>query len=304
MIILLLVLVTAAGYVIYDNLPRKAVPFAAVEPFVNKSLPVNYSKSIQFYPNMRFRNERISYGFEERCNLEKRDNVISALALLENETRLSFYEASDNPEINIACSKLPPESKNEGHFIAGEGGPTEIINGSAYAIILFGKISLYRNETCDNPNIALHEILHVLGFDHNDNPLSILYPTLDCKQKLDDYMIDEIERVYSAQTLPDLTINKIEGNKSGKYASFEIVIENMGLADAVNSSVSLFADGRFVRDFALDTIPLGARKILTVSNINIGRRTEALSFEVDANNRITELQEDNNVRNLELTATS
>lgn len=296
--LLVLVGLLAVGvYIVYDRLPREAVPL--IPPIQHTEPPrlENYTSSVQFYPNMRFKGERISYSIEAGCPASKRENAQGAFAILEEKTRLSFYEASPG-EISVVCSELPPRSETKGHFVAGEGGPTEILNGSAYAVILSGTFSLYRDETCSTPHIALHELLHVLGFDHNNNPRSILYPTLDCSQTVDRYLLDEIDRLYSIPSKPDLEMVSATGSKAGRYISFEATVTNSGLTDAADAVLSIYADERLVKEFDLDNLPISSRKTLTVSNLNVGRSAQRIRFEVDSAQRVDELREDNNNQEL------
>ena len=200
-IIILAILFGASLYFLYYNLPgepEKYLPTKSVED--KPSLQVAYSGSKQFYDNMRFRDKRISYKIEPACSNKKVLEVQEAFSILGSKTILDFYpifSGSTKPEITIFCSEIEPEPENDGYFVAGEGGPTEVINTSIYGVILSGKVSFFREEKCKNPNIALHEILHVLGFDHNNNPNSILYPTLDCKQEIDDSIVKDINILYS-----------------------------------------------------------------------------------------------------------
>ena len=57
----------------------------------------------------------------------------------------------------------------EGKFIAGEGGPTNITVSGKYNVITHGSILLIRESRCSIPTIAIHELLHVLGFKHSNN---------------------------------------------------------------------------------------------------------------------------------------
>ena len=114
----------------------------------------------------------------------------------------------------MSCSDITPEPTQKDHFVAGEGGPTLVINTTVYAIILEGKIALYRHEICDEPQIALHELLHALGFDHNSNSKSIMYPITNCAQELDDYIVQTINQLYSVPSRGDLLIEEIDANKS------------------------------------------------------------------------------------------
>lgn len=300
-ILLIVVLLGAlgfGGYLLYDSLPGERIPLIAL-PSAPRVPPV-YTSSAQFYPNMRFRSEVISYSIESSCSDSKRENAEGAFQIIDERTRLSFYEDNENPEITVVCSQLPPDARNERHFVAGEGGPTEILNASDYSIIMTGTFSLYRDETCGEPHIALHELLHVLGFDHNANPQSILYPTLDCSQELDDSLIEEIDALYTLPSKADLELSVLNASKSGRYGSFTILVYNRGLADAQDVSLRVSADGEFVKEFDLENVPIASRKTLTVTNLNIGRGAERVMFEVDSDNVLDELREDNNNQELML----
>ncbi len=300
MLMVFLVVVGGLGYFFYQNLPGEPVDLVVDEPSATLQDKVSYSTSSQFYKNMRFPDNTISYAIEEICGNKKREQFQEALRILKEETVLEFYEDSVEPEIIVTCSDLMPEPENKGYFIAGEGGPSEIINTSLYAVILQGKISLFREEKCEKPNIALHEMLHVLGFDHNDNPDSILFPTLDCEQQIDRYLIDDINNLYSVTGKPDLKISEIKATKSGAYLNFEIKVVNQGLKNAESVELAVYADGELVihnsgkKFFDLGNIAVGSTKILNVENLKIGRGAEEIGFTADPNNNVDELFENNN----------
>ena len=291
------------GYLIYVNLPGSRVQLRGSNLHADSNPLIlqggNSSTSIQFYPRMRFQDRIIAYGVDSGCSDEKMSQVTKAFYLLEDKTSLRFVLDQSNPQIEVTCSQVAPPPTDKGHFVAGEGGPYEILNSSAYAIILYSKISLYRDETCSTPHIATHEILHALGFDHNYNPNSILYPTLDCKQTIDSYLFDELNQLYLEDSLPDLSIVALNGTKSGRYLSFSISVTNRGLKDSPSSNLSLINDeGSLVKDFELGEISLGATKTLTVSNLAGPRASSSFEFVVDRTNFIKELNKSNNYAEL------
>ena len=297
LLILLLGALAFSGYLLYQNLPREPVALVPSSQ-INNNFPVgSFNSSIQFYPRMRFKQSMITYGFESACTSEKEDQVVRAFNNLEDKTILEF-ETSSDPEIDITCSDLAPEPQTKGHFVAGEGEPTEIINNTLYAVILKGKISLYRNEKCEEPNIATHEILHVLGFDHNGNPKSILYPTLNCEQTIDQYLIDEINDLYKPKSAPDLIIEKVSASLAGRYLSFEIEILNQGLQDAPNILLGVYGDDDFEEVFVIGNIPIGTKKMLTVQNVKATNSLSEATFFVDPKNQNDEIYEDNNKKSL------
>src|SRR3989344_7859555 len=208
-------------YNIYLIIPNeKNAVYASLDNGDNYVLP---SKSYQFYPEMRFSSNKISYSIADKCDFERKNDVIAAFNILDEKTVIDFYE-SDKGNIQVLCSEIPPEPEQEGHFIAGEGGPSKIINATKFSIIEEGKISLYREEKCDEPLVAIHEILHALGFDHNNNKNSVLYPVTSCREKIDDYIVDEINRLYSIQSLPDMAIERASVKKKGAYMDFSMTI--------------------------------------------------------------------------------
>jgi len=250
----------------------------------------------QFYPNMRFRDRKISYEIEESCSNSKIREIRTALDIIEKKTVLSFYQ-DNSGEISFLCSSIAPTPEQKNHFVAGEGGPTEILNINRYSLIFSSKVSLFRTGNCEEPLIALHEIFHALGFDHNTNKRSIMYPITDCEQEIDDYLIESINMLYREDSLPDLTIEKLAAEKSGGRLSFNITISNMGLRDASDSELVVLGDDIEIKRFELGRLEIGAKKILGVQNLRSARDLRKLSFYVKQKNG-SELDESNNLANL------
>lgn len=309
-IILLLILLGAASYFLYLNLTAETIPLKTIFPQQQELEVIAPSQSEQFYKNMRFRDSTITYQIESSCG-SRASEATQAFSEIQDKTILKFVETNNNPEISILCSEVPSEDQfeEEGYFIAGEGGPTEVINTSLYAVIFKGKASLLREEKCDTPKIATHEILHILGFDHNSNPNSILYPTLDCQQEIDQNIINDINNLYSQKSLSDLKIISVDAQKTGKYLSFEVEVINQGLKDVPNAELSLYDDSGRVEfeegdSLSLGSIKIGTKKILTVTNVQISRSTNSIRFIVDDQNTVEEIFETNNVLNLVLESNS
>jgi hypothetical protein len=291
-IMLLFVLLGLGSYIFWLNMPQEPVEY---EGFYLDNSDLPETGETQFYPNMRYRDRVISYSISNTCAAKQKLDAQKAFSILSDRTLLDFNKvAVGGAEISILCSELSPDPEKEGHFVAGEGGPSEIINISNYAVIFSGKISLYRENDCDNPNVALHEILHALGFDHNTNERSILFPLTKCNQELDDYVIEEINRLYAIDSRVDLAVERITANRSGRYLSFEISVGNFGLKDSDDARLVIYDGENLIRDFELEGIEIGTRKILSVDNLRIPRKSEVISFVVegfepeldDGNNRV------------------
>ncbi len=299
-LVVLLGLLGAGIYFIWLNLPGEPVKYEkfymnystnAAEGVVRES----YYNPSQFYPNMRYKDRVISYEISDSCDIAKKKDAERAFSFLGDRTFLDFIPVMNDEkgEISVLCSNIGPKPEEEGHFVAGEGGPSEIINTSKYAVILSGKVSLYRRtRECVRPNIAIHEILHALGFNHNSNPGSIMYSVTECEQEVDNYIIDEINRIYRTESASDLAVEKVDAVKSGRYLSFEIVIGNFGLQNSKYSKLVISND-EVVKEFDLGEIEIGTRKILNVENLRISRNSKSLIFNVKTNEK--ELDKKNNI---------
>lgn len=293
-VIMVLIIALAFGaYFFYNEIynPAKSSGGYLAE---NQEMFINLpQQSKQFYPGMRFPEKKIAYNFADECDIRKKTNVRTAFSILDERTTLSFYESLEKG-ISVLCSKSAPKSEDSSHFIAGEGGPTKILNASTFYIIEGARIELFREERCENPNIALHEILHALGFDHNNNDVSIMYPVTSCKQEIDDSIINTINYLYNIESLPDMAISKINLNKTGRYMNFQITLNNYGLADYKDSILKVYADEEKIEEFEITNIELGHAKIFTATNVKAGGSTKVVRFEIVSKNNQRELRKDNN----------
>ena len=290
-LLLLLTLLGGAVYLLWLNMPSKSVEY---EDFLLNVSEHVYSEGIQFYPNMRYRDRAINYGISSNCDAGRKSDAEKAFLFISENTILSFYNAGDgNAEIKVLCSDVSPKPEEKGHFVAGEGGPSEIINTTNYAVILSGKVSLFRRNDCDKPNVAIHEILHALGFNHEDNQKSIMYPLTKCDQEMSNSIINEINRIYKTDSLTDLAIEKVSANKTSVYLNFDISIANLGLKDSDSSKLIVYAGKEIIKDYELEEIDIGTRKVLTVVNLRIPRDTGSISFEVTSSEKELDLTNNN-----------
>lgn len=291
MLLLLLTLLGGALYLLWFNMPGKPVEYEDFHLNISEHV---YSEGIQFYPNMRYRDRAINYSISSNCDAGRKSDAEKAFLFISEKTTLNFYNAGDgDAEIKILCSDVSPKPEEKGHFVAGEGGPSEIINTTNYAVILSGKVSLFRENDCDKPNVAIHEILHALGFNHEDNQKSIMYPLTKCDQEMGNSIINEINRLYKTDSLPDLAIEKVSANKTRIYLNFDISIANFGLKNSDSSKLVVYAGNEIIKDYELEEMDIGTKKVLTVVNLRIPRDTESISFEVSSSEKELDLANNN-----------
>lgn len=302
-ILLLLIAVLAiGGYLFWLNMPGETLTYKPIQQNTQSGIAENAvsGEITQFYPNMRFAGRNISYRLESACNPEKWVDIERAFDILSEKTILSFYKTNKEPEIRIMCSEISPAAEEEGHFIAGEGGPSDIINTSNYAVILSGKIALYRAEKCQEPKIAIHEILHALGFEHYNSTKSIMYPVTGCEQEIDMEIIEGINNLYAQKPLPDLRITELAANQAGRYLNFEANISNEGLALSADSELEIYADDSKISNFSIGKIDIGVKKSLFVTNVRLPRGFDEINFVVNSGEE--ELSYDNNKMTLSAVA--
>ena len=263
----------------------------------------------QFYPNMKFNHNRISYKINLDCSQDKKDNMIAAFnELSKNVNNLEFYPSFDNYDIEIICDKENQVDIDEKHFVAGEGGAKEIIQTGKYNIINQGLILLYESSdiktlNCNYPSVELHELLHVFGFEHSENKNSIMYPYLDsCRQVLDDSITILLDKLYSKENLPDLYFENVSAvlNKCGlgSCLDFNLTIRNSGSINAENVSFSVLDDGKLVqtRKVGAGFLEYGSGIFIEVKNFKLLHRNPSeVMFVLDYDGIIQELDEDNNI---------
>ena len=267
----------------------------------------NLSYSVkQFYPNMKFNHNRISYYIEEACDSDKKANMVEAFRLLQEQvSEIEFYPSSNESDIRVLCTKKVESSGGRNFFVAGEGGAEQIIQTKRYNVITKGIVLLYGNPhgslECSWPNVELHELMHVFGFEHSQDKNSLMYPYLEsCEQKLDEAIIKSLKELYSQENLPDLYFESVEAVKHGRYLDFNATIKNSGVIEARNIMLSVFDDNEGGESFPLEDIDFGAGVTFSVSNAKLNNRySGVVKLVIDSDNQIDEIDEKNNIAILE-----
>jgi hypothetical protein len=275
--------------VFYWFVPIRNLQFSFVEKDYNFS--INGSIGMQFYENMRYPSNIITYKVEN-CPLQRQNDVGYALDILANKTVLSFSPVGAGEDISITCDE--DVRIENGLFIAGEGGPVNITKTKLFNVILNGKVLLLKDSDCPSPNVAIHEFLHAFGFNHSGNKNNIMYPVSDCRQEISDDMIELIERLYETPTLPDLSFDNVTAEINGRFLESEITITNNGLRKSEKSSLLIYAGDKFVKSFELNEVGVGSGVKLSLSNLVISERNpETFKFEI--NSSFEELDKENNI---------
>lgn len=276
--------------IIYFFGPFTSVEFSLKEQNSNFTSNFAGSSQMQFYENMRFPESEISYRIQD-CSTKKIEDMERAFEIIEEETILEFYPVLNNEEIIVTCDST--QKTEGGLFIAGEGGPTNISKAGNFNVITSGKILLIRDSECQKPNVAIHELLHVLGFDHSSNENNIMYNISKCSQGIGDDTINLINELYSLPSYADLVLEKVVPELHGKYLDVNISIRNNGFKASEKTNVKIYADGKYVEEVEIASLDTGFGVKSISKNININQLSvNELRFVIDSD--FEELNKENN----------
>ncbi len=279
----------------YWFIPGNAIDFGIKTGHSNFSINSEYEE-MQFYKNMRFPTPTISYKIFD-CPLQKEDEMEYAFEIMSDLTLLNFYAVEDNEEIFVTC-----DSKNkieDGLFIAGEGGPTNISIAGEFNVISNGQILLIKQSRCENPNIATHELLHVLAFKHSLNKNNIMYNISKCSQTIGEDIIGLINEIYSYPSYPDLVFENVSAQMDGMFLNANLSVRNNGLKNAEMAKVIIYADEKKIKEIDIEPLQIGYGRIITFENIWVPQLSVD-EFEFYINYSGDELDKENNRVRLEI----
>lgn len=275
----LIVLIAVLMLLVYWFFPSQTNEFIITGP-THSNFTFQSTDTMQFYPNLRFPNFLISYKISD-CTIKKTEDMKDAFNLITEKTSILFYEVNENEEISITCSeKVKVE---EGLFIAGEGGPTRVIQTNKFNVILHGDVLLLKDSSCVEPNVAIHELLHVLGFDHSENQNNIMYFVSKCDQKIGDDIPNLLKELYNVTSSPDLTLSNVTASIKGNYLNAEFYVKNNGLKSSELGKIIIYGDDKIVKSLDLKPLEIGASLKMTLTNAQTSRNTKTLNFTIGYN---------------------
>ncbi|MBM3232574.1 hypothetical protein FJZ18_00185 [Candidatus Pacearchaeota archaeon] len=123
-----------------------------------------------------------------------------------------------------------------------------------------------------------------------------ILPVSSCDQEIDGSILQEINRLYSIPSAPDLVIDSVSVSRVGNMLSFQANVSNRGLKTTKSANISVYNEGKFLRSFSLTEFPLilETTKILTVRNLGVPRGSDTFEFYVESFDPVSEIRVDNN----------
>ena len=294
---LIFFIIAIALLAVYWFIPLGEIEFLVSGPgHSNFTLNSSTEESMQFYDNLRYSESRISYKIED-CPISKADEMGNAFKEIESKTILSFYPLGNGEEILVTCES---KTRFEGEFfVAGEGGPTNITQAGDFNVIHNGGIILIRDSQCENPNIAIHELLHALGFDHSQNPENIMYEVSRCNQEIGQDTINVINELYSVPSLPDLSFENASASMKGRYLGITMIVRNNGLKNSEDAKIIVYADEDSVKELKIESLAIGSGKSITFTNIFVAQTSvDEIKLSIDYPHE--ELKKENNIITLKI----
>ena len=251
------------------------------------------------YPRIRFGEMPITLYFDvasgEGVPFFSGDTVDAARAALlqwEQGTGgiVRFREVADASQAKVVVHWA---KELEGDHTLGLGGPT-VVDTGRYNVTVNGEVTMASMDTfCLNTVVALHELGHVLGFDHPDDPASFLYKTADCDQGFTPQVTEALRELYQDPAKAELELAGANVSASGRFLLANLTVLNSGLVESAETGVELGAEKRIA------LVELPALEPGTVYRIQLTAGTpaslEGLQVRLDVNSTVDELDEANNV---------
>jgi len=112
---------------------------------------------------------------------------------------ISFVETNDSKNYDVYVKWVEELNRTAVSKDVGVGGPDYIATCPNYGIIENASILILPDLTgCRGYYINLHELGHVLGFGHSDDPSDVMYPnTVGCATEISENEISVIRALYS-----------------------------------------------------------------------------------------------------------
>jgi hypothetical protein len=194
-----------------ETTPEPELKNKAYESFLDDTPAFNL-QSPTTIPNPIWYTNSISYSFFSCDNLlfkqkQMRDAFNTASKISNNLIQFKEMNYNSDADISVYCLSASETPKDGRIKTVGLGGPSKYYPINGYSVIVKGRIDIYETQ-CSGGAMELHELLHVLGFDHVENDSrDLMSPMSDCDSIVKEHTKNDLIAIYS--TFKDINKTKI-----------------------------------------------------------------------------------------------
>ncbi len=206
-LILDLALILLLSLIFYNKTPATGEALSNIQ---FSKLDENEDDEFPHTQELHYTHSNLTYSFkdEKSCGKVQAFRLRWGFEEIQKQISLTFTETDGETDIEIYCYREVP-SPMTGYVTAGEANYEHIENKIIKGIIIFynsGVSGTYGGGCTKYPDTEIHEILHTFGFEHSENPRSIMFPYGDiCRHKIDEETINKLKEIYGLS--PNLPLN-------------------------------------------------------------------------------------------------
>jgi hypothetical protein len=218
------------------------------------------------------------------------ENVLEAFDIWSNLTnrKISFVRTLNKSDAQIIVSwSRNLTITNTTSRTVGEGGPIEIVDTGFFNLTIKAIANILpAGIKCIDVNRALHELGHVLGFDHTDNPLDIMYPYESCSRQISQNEIRTLENLYSLEPKAQLHLYNISAFVHYGYLDLNFTVKNVGLVVSPETEVKIYSDNKNIAKVSIANLLPGSSFLGYLKNVKIIYGSKNLTIVVDPEEKI------------------
>ncbi len=275
----------------YEDVVEKSLPgsdISDIHPNVTSYIPLLFENirfgqmPVKFYLDLAS-SESVPWFTD--ANIK---NVIEAFETWENASnKISFERTFDEIEADVLVKWTTNLNATNTTRVVGEGGPKLLIDTGLFNMTIKATMNMLPTRVkCVDVNRAVHELGHVLGFDHTSDPSDIMYPYESCSRKINQNEIDSLENMYALDAKPQLHMYNVSVSVNYGYLDVDFNVKNIGLLNSPKTEAALLVDGKEVAKININILEPGSGFSQHVKNAKIIYGSGNLDVVIDPESKI------------------